>query len=40
MLNGEKVCWDFAEFRNFGEVFAMDVDRAEMKGNYTPWYVG
>ena len=27
-------------FQNLGEVFAMDVDRAEMKGNYIPWYVG
>ena len=44
VLTGEEGCqffaWDFSEFRNLGEVFAMDADRAEMKGNYTPWYVG
>ena len=44
VLTGEEGCqffaWDFSEFRNLGEVFAMDAARAEMKGNYTPWYVG
>ena len=41
VLTGEEGCqffaWDFSEFRNLGEVFEMDEDRAGLKGNYTPW---
>ena len=40
-LTGEDGCqffaWDFSEFVNLGEVFDMSKDRAELKGNYTPW---
>lgn len=32
--------WDFSEFSNLGEVFSMEHDRANMLGDYSPWYVG
>ena len=41
-LTGDDDCqffsWDFSEFRNLGQVFEMDPDRSQMRGNYTPWY--
>lgn len=32
--------WDFSEFSNLGQVFAMAPDRASMAKDYSPWYVG
>lgn len=44
LYNSEPDCqffsWDFSEFSSMDEVFSMPRGRYEMKGTYTPWYIG